>query len=148
MHVDVAVAAADDAEAADRGAGSRPWLRGAADRGDDDAVLTAGVAPVEPGLGGERLHLVGVEHRISADGRRPPDAGAAVGSVEQIRQGDDGSVSDRMLLQLDRDSGEGGRRKQRRKNKDERAHHQPQDFICVVVDSIWSAEVTTLEFIS
>ena len=92
-----------------------------------------------------RLHLDWVKDGLFLDPAADDDACCASGPVEQIAECDLAVAVDGIALQCHRAS-EGGTRKGQGQcgPQDQRPH----DFTCEATDSIWSAVVMTLEFIS
>lgn len=110
-----------------------------------DAAQPGRICPVQAGLAGQALKLTGFEDDGGADPAAYDDARRTASPVEQISKGDLAVAVDGIALQRHR-AGEGGTRKGQgqRGPQDQRPH----DFTCEATDSIWSAVVMTLEFIS
>ena len=93
---------------------------------------------------GEGLQLAGLDQGRGARAGADHHAGGGPGAVEQVAQRDLPVHIHRIGPQRDR-TGEGGPGDQQGRGGGDQS---PHDFTCPATDSIWSAVVMTLEFIS
>ena len=109
-----------------------------------DPAQPGRICPVEARLAGHGLKLAGLEHDGGARAGADHHAGGRSGAVEDVSKRDLTVSIHGIGLQRDRSRQGGAREQQRRRGEDQRPH----DFTCALTDSIWSAVVMTLEFIS
>ena len=80
-----------------------------------------------------------------ADTRPDQHVGSRTGPVEKVAEGDAAVAVDRIGFQRHGAGNRGAGKQQGRKGPEDQG---PHDFTCALTDSIWSAVVMTLEFIS
>lgn len=112
---------------------------------NDDPPQPGRICPGQTRLARQALKLSGLEDDGGADTRPDQHVRSRTGPVEKVAEGDAAVAVDRIGLQRHGARNRGTGKHQGRYGPEDQ---EPHDFTCALTDSIWSAVVMTLEFIS
>ena len=111
----------------------------------NDAAQPGRICPVQSRLARQTLQLTGLEDDGGTGAVPDDDVRCRSGAIEQVAQGDASVAVDRIGLER---NGPGQSRSGAEQRDGDAEDQGPHDFTCALTDSIWSAVVMTLEFIS